>query len=93
MAGVNKVIIVGRLGADPEVRTVGNGNTVTRLSIATSENWVDKEGQKVQFLGAGGEARAEGGYGQQSAGRGGDDFGAQDFGPEPSFDSSEEIPF
>ena len=162
MAGVNKVIIVGRLGADPEVRTVGQGGTVTRLSIATSENWVDKEGQKqertewhrvvvwgrlaeicskhlskgrqvyvegrlqtrswedqqgqkrysteivantVQFLGAGGErsddARAGGDYGAgrdigRSAGRGAarDELGgAPDFSPEPSFDSSEEIPF
>lgn len=145
MAGVNKVIIVGRLGTDPEVRTVGNGGTVTRLSVATSENWVDKEGHKqertewhkivvwgrlaeicgkhlskgrqvyiegrlqtrswedqqgqkrysteivantVQFLGGQGE-RAE----ASSSSRGGDDYGAQDFGPEPSFDSSEEIPF
>lgn len=144
MAGVNKVIIVGRLGADPEVRTVGSGGTVTRLSVATSENWVDKEGQKqertewhkvvvwgrlaeicgkhlskgrqvyiegrlqtrswedqqgqkrystevvantVQFLGAPGERSAD----SSSASRG--DYGAQDFGPEPSFDSSEEIPF
>jgi single-strand DNA-binding protein len=162
MAGVNKVIIVGRLGADPEVRTVGQGGTVTRLSIATSENWVDKEGQKqertewhrvvvwgrlaeicgkhlskgrqvytegrlqtrswedqqgqkrysteivantVQFLGAGAErsddARAGGDYAGgretgRNAGRGAarDDFGgAPDFSPEPSFDSSEEIPF
>lgn len=145
MAGINKVIIVGRLGADPEMRTVGNGGTVTRLSIATSENWVDKEGQKqertewhrvvvwgrlaeicgkhlskgrqvycegrlqtrswedqqgqkrysteivantVQFLGAPGERTTE----STSSSRGAD-FGAQDFGPEPSFDSAEEIPF
>lgn len=143
MAGVNKVIIVGRLGADPEVRTVGNGGTVARLSVATSENWVDKEGQKqertewhrvtvwgrlaeicgkhlskgrqvyvegrlqtrswedqqgqkryateivantVQFLGAAGER-------SESTGSSRDDYGMQDFGPEPSFDSSEEIPF
>jgi single-strand DNA-binding protein len=143
MAGVNKVIIVGRLGTDPEVKSVGSG-TVTRLSVATSENWVDKEGHKqertewhkivvwgrlaeicgkhlakgrqvyvegrlqtrswedqqgqkrysteivantVQFLG-GPTERAE-----SSASRGGADYGAQDFGPEPSFDSSEEIPF
>lgn len=142
MAGVNKVIIVGRLGKDPEVKTIGSGNTVAQLNIATSENWVDKEGQKqertewhrvvvwgrlaeicgkhlakgrqiyvegrlqtrswednqgqkrytteivantVQFLGANSE-RSEG------SSRG-DDFGSQDFGPEPSFDSSEDIPF
>jgi single-strand DNA-binding protein len=146
MAGVNKVIVVGRLGTDPEVRTVGNGGTVTRLSVATSENWVDKEGQKqertewhrivvwgrlaeicgkhlskgrqvyvegrlqtrswedqqgqkkysteivantVQFLGAAGEQRSESSHASSSR----DDYGSQDFGPEPSFDSSEEIPF
>ncbi len=48
MAGVNKVIIVGRLGADPEVKTVSGGNTVARLSVATSENWTDREGQKQE---------------------------------------------
>jgi single-strand DNA-binding protein len=146
MAGVNKVIIVGRLGKDPEVRTVGNGGTVAQLTVATSENWVDKEGQKqertewhrvvawgklgeicgkhlskgrqvyvegrlqtrswedqqgqkkysteivastVQFLGAAGERSENTSRSNQN------DFGggAQDFGPEPSFDSSEEIPF
>lgn len=145
MAGVNKVIIVGRLGKDPEVRTVGNGGTVAQLTVATSENWVDKEGQKqertewhrvvawgklgeicgkhlskgrqvyvegrlqtrswedqqgqkkysteivastVQFLGAAGE-RSE----NTSRSSHNDFGGTQDFGPEPSFDSSEEIPF
>jgi len=140
MAGVNKVILVGRLGADPEVKTVSGGSTVARLSLATSENWTDKEGQKqertewhrvvvwgklaelcgrylnkgrqvyiegrlqtrswedqqgqkrytteivantVQFLGAGGQTNVS----QDQ------EFGAQDFGPEPSFDASEEIPF
>lgn len=147
MAGVNKVIVVGRLGKDPEVRTIGTGNTVTQFSVATSENWVDKEGHKqertewhrivvwgrlaeicgkhltkgrqvyvegrlqtrswedqqgqkrytteivantVQFLGAAGERSDSMG---SSSSRGGDDYGAQDFSPEPSFDSSEEIPF
>ncbi|MBS1970465.1 MAG: single-stranded DNA-binding protein [Bdellovibrionales bacterium] len=147
MSGVNKVIIVGRLGADPEVKAVGQGTTVTRLNIATSENWMGKDGQKqertewhrvvvwgklaeicgkhlskgrqvyvegrlqtrqwedqqgqkkytteivantVQFLGsAGGERSTEN---RQSSG-GGDDFGYQDFGPEPSFNSSDDIPF
>ncbi|HEY8269616.1 MAG TPA: single-stranded DNA-binding protein [Pseudobdellovibrionaceae bacterium] len=147
MAGVNKVIIVGRLGADPEVKAVGQGSTVTRLNIATSENWTGKDGQKqertewhrvvvwgklaeicgkhlskgrqvyvegrlqtrswedqqgqkkytteivantVQFLGsAGGERSAD--NGKNSAG--GEDFGYQDFGPEPSFNSSDDIPF
>ena len=142
MSGVNKVIVIGRLGADPEVKTVSGGNTVARLSVATSENWTDREGKKqertewhrvvvwgklaelcgkyltkgrqayiegrlqtrswedqqgqkkytteivantVQFLGGGQNASASSGQG--------DDFGAQDFGPEPSFDSSDEIPF
>lgn len=165
MAGVNKVIIVGRLGADPETRQVGSGGTVARLSVATSENWVDKEGQKqertewhrivvwgklaeicgrhlakgrqvyvegrlqtrswedngqkkysteivastVQFLGGPSERAEAGNYGGgggssfQGGGRGGggnsqrsnnDDAGGfQDFSPEPSFDSSEDIPF
>ncbi|MBV1866813.1 MAG: single-stranded DNA-binding protein [Marinosulfonomonas sp.] len=43
MAGsVNKVILVGNLGADPEVRTFQNGGKVCNLRIATSENWKDK---------------------------------------------------
>jgi single-strand DNA-binding protein len=43
MAGsVNKVIIVGNLGRDPEVRTFGNGGKLVNLSIATSETWRDK---------------------------------------------------
>lgn len=143
MSGVNKVIIVGRLGADPEVKTVSSGQTVCRLSLATSENWTDRDGQKqertewhrvvvwgkiaeicgqhlskgrqvyvegrlqtrswedqqgqkkyttevvantVQFLGS--NERSQG----SSASAGGS-TGHQDFGPEPSFDSSEEIPF
>ncbi len=44
MAGsVNKVIIVGNLGRDPEVRRTGNGDPVVNLRIATSENWRDKQ--------------------------------------------------
>ncbi|MBK6297761.1 MAG: single-stranded DNA-binding protein [Sphingomonadales bacterium] len=43
MAGsVNKVILVGNLGKDPEVRTMNNGGEVVSFSIATSENWNDK---------------------------------------------------
>jgi single-strand DNA-binding protein len=144
MAGINKVIIVGRLGADPEVKTVTGGNTVTRLSIATSENWTDKEGQKqertewhrvvvwgklaelcgkylakgrqcycegrlqtrswedqsgqkkytteivastVQFLDKGGANATS-----NSVNGGGSGF-PQDFGSEPSFDGSDDIPF
>ena len=146
MAGVNKVIIIGRLGADPEVKAVSANNNVARLSIATSEAWTDRDGQKqertewhrvvawgrlaelcgkylskgrqvfvegrlqtrswedqqgqkrytteivannVQFLGAAQGASTGAEYNQSSK----DDFPAQNFGPEPSFDSSEEIPF
>lgn len=47
--GVNKVILVGTLGQDPEVRYLPNGNAVTNLSLATSEAWTDKQtGQKVE---------------------------------------------
>jgi len=42
MASVNKVILIGNLGRDPEVRTFQNGNKVCNLSIATSEKWRDK---------------------------------------------------
>jgi single-strand DNA-binding protein len=143
MSGVNKVIVLGRLGADPEVKTVAGGQNVARLSVATSENWTDREGQKqertewhrvvvwgklaelcgkylskgrqvylegrlqtrqwedqqgqkrysteivantVQFL-SGGQPQAERPQASNA------DFGAQDFGPEPSFDTSDEIPF
>ncbi|MDG0817448.1 single-stranded DNA-binding protein [Bdellovibrio svalbardensis] len=143
---VNKVIIVGRLGADPEVKAIGSGSTVARLNIATSESWVkdgqrqektewhrvtvwgklaeicgkhlakgrqvyvegklqtrqweDQQGAKrysteivastVQFLGAANGERST--SNSQSSG-GGDDFNFNDFGPEPSFNSNDEIPF
>ena len=145
MSGVNKVILVGRLGAEPEVKTIGSGNTVARLSVATSETWVkdgqkqektewhrvtvwgklaeicgkhlskgrqvyvegklqtrqweDPQGQKryateivastVQFLGAAGAGAGAG----NSSSYGADNGGFQDFGPEPSFDTSDDIPF
>jgi len=151
MSGINKVIIVGRLGQDPEMKAVGQGSTVTRLNVATSETWVDKNGQKqertewhritvwgklaelcgkylakgrqvyvegklqtrswedngqkkyateivastVQFLG-GGNATASSGNSydnSNSQANSGSDFGFNDFGPEPSFDQSEDIPF
>ena len=142
MSGVNKVIVLGRLGADPEVKTVAGGQTVARLSVATSENWTDKTGQKQErtewhrivvwgkladlcgkYLSKGRQVYCEGrlqtrqwedqqgqkrytteivantvqflGGGQQAerntASEG--EFGQQDFGPEPTFDSSDEIPF
>lgn len=143
MSGVNKVILIGRLGADPEVKTVSGGQTVARLSVATSENWTDREGQKQErtewhrvvvwgklaelcgkYLSKGRQLYLEGRLqtrswedqqgqkrytteivantvqflsgGQPSASSSassGNDFGAQDFGPEPSFDNSDEIPF
>ena len=40
--GVNKVILVGNLGQDPEVRYMPNGNAVTNITVATSETWKDK---------------------------------------------------
>src|SRR5262245_15333085 len=136
MSGINKVILIGRLGADPELKTVTGGNNVARLSVATSENWTDREGQKqertewhrvvvwgklaelcgkylskgrqvyvegrlqtrswednqgqkkysteivantVQFLGSNQSAQTQQHHGDQ-------DFGAQNFGPEPAFD-------
>ena len=42
MAGINKVIIVGFLGNDPELRTMPNGEAVANISVATSEAWTDK---------------------------------------------------
>jgi single-strand DNA-binding protein len=144
MSGVNKVIIVGRLGQDPEIKQVGSGQSVARLNVATSENWTGKDGQKqertewhrivvwgrqaencakhlskgrqvyvegrlqtrkwedqqgqakytteivastVQFLGGGAERSSEG---RQAS----NDEQFNDFGPEPSFDqSNDEIPF
>lgn len=151
MSGVNKVIIIGRLGQDPEMKAVGQGATVTRLNVATSENWTGKDGQKqertewhrivvwgklaeicgkylakgrqvyvegrlqtrswedngqkkysteivantVQFLGsANSEASSGAGYNANNASQGqGSDFNFADFGPEPSFNQNEDIPF
>jgi len=141
MSGINKVLLIGRLGADPEIKTVGSGQQVARLSLATSENWTDKEGQKQErtewhrvvvwgklaelcgrFLSKGRQVYVEGrlqtrswedqggakrytteivastvqflGANQNSqASSGSDNYSNQEFGPEPSFDSSEEIPF
>ena len=143
MSGINKAIIIGRLGADPEVRQVSSGNSVATLSVATSEKWTDRDGQAQErtewhrviawgklaeicgkFLAKGRQVYVEGRIqtrqwedsqgqkrytteivantvqflgGQQGARP--DNFNYnndseyQDFGPEPSFDSHEEIPF
>lgn len=146
MAGVNKVIIVGRLGSDPELKSVGNSQSVARLSVATSEAWTGKDGQKqertewhrvvvwgrqaencakhlakgrqiyvegrlqtrswedqtsgqkkyateivattVQFLGG-----ATGERSTNASSGASDEANFNDFGPEPSFDSGDEIPF
>lgn len=48
MNGINKVIIVGTLGNDPEVKFMPNGNAVANLSVATNEKWKDKNTQQVQ---------------------------------------------
>jgi single-strand DNA-binding protein len=48
MSGVNKVIILGRLGADPEVRNFQNGGRVVNLRLATSERWKDKSGEQKE---------------------------------------------
>ncbi|MCE5182034.1 MAG: single-stranded DNA-binding protein [Betaproteobacteria bacterium] len=48
MASVNKVILVGRLGKDPETRYMPNGDAVTNITLATSENWKDKNGEKQE---------------------------------------------
>ncbi len=47
MAGVNKVILVGNLGKDPEIRHLENGTAVANFTIATSESYKDKSGARV----------------------------------------------
>lgn len=145
MAGINKVIIVGRLGKDPEVRQVGQGQSVCRMALATSENWMDKNGVKqektewhnvvvwgkladicgkylskgrqvyiegrlqsrtwedpqgqkkyatdivantVEFLGSNGGAERGSSFGSAQ-----DSSGGADFGPEPIFNTNDELPF
>ena len=48
MAGVKKVILVGNLGDDPEARSLNNGGEVVNLSVAKSENWKDKDGNRQE---------------------------------------------
>ena len=48
MAGVNKVILVGNLGADPESRSLNNGGEVVNIRVATSENWKDRDGNRQE---------------------------------------------
>lgn len=48
MASVNKVILVGNLGRDPEVRYLPDGGAVTNISVATTDTWKDKSGEKQE---------------------------------------------
>lgn len=48
MSGVNKVILVGRLGADPEVRYTSGGTAVAKFNLATSESYKDKDGSRQE---------------------------------------------
>lgn len=139
---VNKVMLMGRLGADPELRTISSGQAVANFNLATSENWVDRDGQKQektewhrvvvwgklaelcrQYLSKGRQVFVEGklqtrswedqqgqkrytteivasniqfigGANDRPAANNYNSGGpAMDFSPEPSFDSSEDIPF
>ncbi len=137
---VNKVMIVGRLGNDPELKTLSSGSAVCNFSVATSERWTDKEGQKQEktewhrivtwgrqaelcgkYLSKGRQVFIEGklqtrswedqqgqkryttevvcnnvqflGSTQQNANPGMSTPMPEDFGPEPSFEASDDIPF
>src|SRR3989338_8122915 len=48
MASLNKVLLIGNLGADPEVRVTGTGQSVATIRLATTDRWVDKSGQKTE---------------------------------------------
>ncbi len=48
MAAINKVILIGNLGADPEIRYTPSGTAVANFSVATSEKWVNKQGEKQE---------------------------------------------
>jgi single-strand DNA-binding protein len=48
MNGINKVILVGTLGKDPEVRTLGSGQSVANFTMATTEKWKDKQSSEMQ---------------------------------------------
>lgn len=48
MASVNKVILIGNLGKDPETRYMSNGDAVTNITLATTDNWKDKNGEKQE---------------------------------------------
>lgn len=46
--GVNKAIIIGHLGKEPELRKMPNGNAVANLSVATNESWKDQQGERQE---------------------------------------------
>ncbi|AEJ01214.1 single-strand binding protein [Nitrosomonas sp. Is79A3] len=48
MASVNKVILIGNLGKDPETRYMSNGDAITNITIATTDTWKDKNGEKQE---------------------------------------------
>ena len=48
MASVNKVILIGNLGADPEIRYTPSGTAVANFSLATHEQWTNKDGEKEE---------------------------------------------
>lgn len=48
MASVNKVILIGNLGKDPEVRYAPSGDAIANVTLATTENWKDKNGEKQE---------------------------------------------
>ncbi|MBW2425381.1 MAG: single-stranded DNA-binding protein [Deltaproteobacteria bacterium] len=48
MAGVNKAILVGNLGRDPELRQTPSGQSVCNFTLATSESWTDRNGERVE---------------------------------------------
>ena len=46
--GINKVILIGNLGADPEIRYMPNGSAVANISVATNDSWKDKQTGELQ---------------------------------------------
>jgi single-strand DNA-binding protein len=48
MASLNKVMLIGNLGSNPEIRTLASGTKVATFNIATSENYTNKNGEKVE---------------------------------------------
>lgn len=142
MSGVNKAIIIGRLGQDPELKQTGGGQAVCTLNVATSENWTDRDGNRqertewhriviwgkqaenaAKYLAKGRQVYIEGrlqtrswetqegqkrytteivastvqflssGNSERTSSSNNSDNYAQDFAPEPFFDSNEEVPF